>query len=441
MKKNLIITILILQLQIGTSDKTTRDVSDEISKRFRRELFYPAYGFADFEDERLVFVGPRNKAWKKDTHFSGTEHEMYVRTGPYHENMSGHANEGVYHASRILLETPNTKAEKPFYVDLRLIHGSLAARLFCTHHMKETEHFVLDNSFLCDWSARRSIAAWRYYHLCANNVFPCATPKELARDTLWFDLIVGDANLNIGVESIVASMCEDILSTPEGRSRVERARYLERLPENVSRLGSTCRSLTSTAIYAEMEKRVSRQMEHVQEVTPMGPDPAVRIRKISEGAFPDVGEWSRVDVERISWIRANVERFVVRSVGTYVVWCSRISLVYRSLENKRYNGYRYCRNADMLLEVGPQNWGLLDSFRSTIKQIETLDIDANSDTTYNADITKHTGIPSARFDCVRRDVRELGKMITHTQIYRYSLRKFSSTLWNRGTHFEKLNGY
>ena len=103
--------------------------------------------------------------------------------------------------------------------------------------------------------------------------------------------------------------------------------------------------------------------------------------------------------------------------------------------------HRYCRNAAMLLEVGPQNWGLLDSFRSTIKQIETLDIDANSDTTYNADITKHTGIPSARFDCVRRDVRELGKMITHTQIYRYSLRKFSSTLWNRGTHFEKLNGY
>ena len=52
----------------------------------------------------------------------------------------------------------------------------------------------------------------------------------------------------------------------------------------------------------------------------MGPDPAVRVRKISEGAFPDVGEWSRVDVERISWIRANVERFVVRSVGTYVVF-------------------------------------------------------------------------------------------------------------------------
>eukprot|EP00938_MAST-03A_sp_MAST-3A-sp1_P006276 g6276.t1 len=236
--------------------------------------------------------------------------------------------------------------------------------------MKDTEYFVLENSFLCDWSARRSIAAWRYYHLCTNNVFPCASPKELARDTPWFDLIVSNANLNIGVERIVTSMCKDILNTPEGRSRIERARYSERLPDNVSRLGSTCRSLTSTAMYAEMENKVSRQMEHVQEITPMGPDPAVHIRKISEGAFPDVGEWSRVDVERISWIRANVERFVVRSVGTY------------------------CRNADMLLEVGPQNWGLLDSFRSTIKRIETLDIDANSDTTYNADITKHTGIPN-----------------------------------------------
>ena len=107
--------------------------------------------------------------------------------------------------------------------------------------------------------------------------------------------------------------------------------------------------------------------------------------------------------------------------------------------------HRYCRNADMLLEVGPQNWGLLDSFRSTIKRIETLDIDANSDTTYNADITKHTGIPSARFDCVRRrDVLrtfETPLLLLTLLKYRYSSLKCLSTLWNRGTHFGKLNEY
>ena len=363
--------LLLLKVQIGISE-----ASDVLSERFKRELFWPAHrvssGF-----ERFSFVGPGNKAGKKDTYFSGIEHEMYVTAGPYHENMSGHVNEGIHHASRILLATPKTEPEA-FYADLSLIHGSLAARLFCTHHMKETQHFELENSFLCDWSARRSIAAWRYYHLCANGVFPCVSARALTRDTPWYDLISDDdlLDLKIGVEKIVTRMCDSILKTSDGRSRVEHARYQERLHADPSRLGSTCRALTSTAMYAEMERTVSTQMELVQEVIPMGPDPAVRIRKISEGAFPDLGEWSRVDVERISWIRANVERFVIRSVGTY------------------------CRDANMLLEVGPQNWGLLDTFRATIKKIETLDIDTNSETTYNADITKHTDIASERFDCV-----------------------------------------
>ena len=58
------------------------EASDVLTERFKRELFWPAHrvssGF-----ELFSFVGPGNKAGKKDTYFSGIEHEMYVTAGPY----------------------------------------------------------------------------------------------------------------------------------------------------------------------------------------------------------------------------------------------------------------------------------------------------------------------------------------------------------------------
>ena len=360
-------------------------ISYEISRRFERELFYPAPSLEGVNVDFVTYVGGNGFSANRDTYFSGIEHEMYVTTGPFHENMSGHVNEGVHHASRPDLVTKNSRSPETFFMDLKRIHGSLAARLFCTHHMIhiQQQQQYLENSFLCDWSARRSIAAWRYYHLCKNNMFPCDSPIELARDTPWFNLLVHQQKqqheLKDGVDTIAASMCEYVLGTSEGRELVKKARFRERLQisQDESELGATCRALTSTVMYAKMEQKVSFRMGYIEETYSMRPDPAVRVRRLEVGVFPSRGEWSQLDVERISWVRANVERFVVRTVGTY------------------------CRNANMFLEVGPQDWGLMDPFRSTIGKIETMDIDPNSDTTYSADITKRVDvIEDARFDCV-----------------------------------------